>query len=281
MNILNQINEVTDFTENEKVIATYILENPETTLEMSIRELAKVTFTSASAIVRFNKKLGFDSYKKFSIQLGKDLEDYYQELGYIDANFPFSRVDDELEIAVKIARLSSETIFETQKLLSRDILRQSTDLVMAARSIYGIGVSHSYNRLMDFHTKMLRIKKYVKLMPLQSDQYHLTNEAEKNDVAIIISYGGTTAEIINDTKEFKKRDVKIIAVTSNLSGELSELADVLLPLPQRENPEENISTFVSQISTEYVLNTLYSCVYRRDYRENIKGIRLAPTSILK
>lgn len=281
MNILTRINETINFTSNEKNIAKYILEQPEKVIDMSIRQLAEATFTSPSGIVRFTKKIGFTSYKKFTIQLSKDVADYLEELEYIDANFPFSRFDNEIEISVKIAKLSSEIIFQTQKLLTQESLQEATDLIMNANSIYGIGVSHSYNRLMDFYTKLLRIRKYIKLMPLQSDQYHLTNEAKKGDVAIIVSYGGTTAEILNDAKEFHKKGIQIIAVTSNLTGELSKVASAILPLPKRENPEENISTFVSQVSIEYILNTLYSCIYRRDYRENIKNIRSAPTSFLK
>jgi DNA-binding MurR/RpiR family transcriptional regulator len=281
LNILNKINEITNFTTNEKIIASYILEYPEQVIEMPIRKFAEVTYTSPSSIVRFNKKLGFSSYKKFTLQLSKDLHDYLEELEYIDANFPFSRFDDEIEISIKIAKLSSETIMQTQKLLNQESLKTATNLMVNASSIYGIGVSHSYNRLMDFHTKLLRIRKYLKLMPLQSDQYHLTNEAKKGDIAVIVSYGGTTAEVLNDAKEFHHRGIQLIAITSNLSGELSQIADVILPLPKRENPEENISTFVSQISIEYVLNTLYSCIYRRDYRENIKNIKSAPTSFLK
>lgn len=281
LNILHYLKEESNLTENEKNIAQFVLVHPEKVIDMSIRDLAKATYTSPSAIVRFNKKLGFLSYKKFILQLSKNLGDYYEELEYIDANFPFTPFDNEAEIAIKIAKLSSETIFQTQKLLHQENLKVATNLIIKANSIYGIGVSHSYNRLMDFYTKMLRIRKYIKLMPLQTDQYHLTNEAKKGDVAIIVSYGGTTAEVLNDAVEFHRKGIHLISITSNLTGELSALSDVILPLPKRENPEENISTFVSQVSIEYVLNTLYSCIYQRNYRENIKNIRSAPTSFLK
>lgn len=281
MTVLDQLNEQNNFTENERQIASYLLKNEARIVELSIRALAKESYVSASAIVRFYQKLGFDSYKLFIIHLTKELDYRCKEVEYVDANFPFSRIDSDAEIAMKIAKLSSETIYDTQRQLDEQSLTKATDYLLKAHSIYGIGVSHSFNRLMDFHTKMLRIRKYVKLMTLQSDQYHLTDEAHKGDAVLAISYGGSTAEIINDTREFKRRGVKTIAVTSNTTEELAMLADVILPLPKRENPEENISTFVSQIAIEYVLNTLYSCVYKRNYQTNIASIRPAPTSFLK
>ena len=53
------------FTEREKMIAAYILENSEKVIHMSSRELARNTFTNATTIVRFVKKLGYSSYNDF------------------------------------------------------------------------------------------------------------------------------------------------------------------------------------------------------------------------
>ncbi|MBM6842164.1 MurR/RpiR family transcriptional regulator [[Clostridium] spiroforme] len=69
------------FTEREKIIAAYILENSEKVIHMSSRELARNTFTNATTIVRFVKKLGYSSYNDFKINYLYDLKNdtYDQE----------------------------------------------------------------------------------------------------------------------------------------------------------------------------------------------------------
>ncbi|WP_314066239.1 MurR/RpiR family transcriptional regulator [uncultured Vagococcus sp.] len=280
MTIIKRLNEKVGYTEGESVLADYILKNAELVLNYSIRELSQQAFTSTSTIFRLCQKLGLSGYKEFVIKLSRDLESQYNNLAGIDANFPFSRVDSDLLVAKKIAALSSETITQTHLLLTESMLNQAVDLIVQAESIFGIGVSHSFNRAVDFQTKMLRIDYYVKLMPLQADQFHLANHGTAKDVAIIISYGGTTAEILSDAKLLKKKGCKLIVVTSNSEGDLARMADGLLPLPKNEDADLNISTFSSQIATEFVLNVLYSCVYKRNYLENIKKNKNAPTSYL-
>lgn len=280
MNVIKALSIKEAFTDGEKNLADYILRYPEKVLDLSIRELSQVTFSSTSTIFRLCKKLGLSGYKEFVIKLSRDLQGNYNSVQGVDANFPFGRLDSDLLIAQKISTLSSETIEATQSLLTEKVLNQAVDFIINAESIFGIGVSHSFNRAVDFQTKMLRINLFVKLIHLQSDQFHLANHATKNDVALLISYGGKTAEIISDARRLSLNKCKIIAITSNLTGDLGKYADVVLPLPKNENADLNISTFASQVATEYLLNVLYSCIYKRNYVTNIESNKSAPTSSL-
>lgn len=280
MTIIKELTEKVGYTEGESILADYLLQNAEHVLNYSIRELSQQAYISTSTIFRLCKKLGLSGYKEFVIKLSRDLASHYNNFAGIDANFPFSRVDSDLLVAKKIATLSNETITQTHLLLTETMLNRAVELIVKAESILGIGVSHSFNRAVDFQTKMLRIDYYVKLMPLQADQFHLANHGTVKDVAIIISYGGTTAEVLSDAKLLKQKQCKLIVVTSNVEGELARMADVVLPLPKNEDADLNISTFSSQIATEFVLNVLYSCVYKRNYLENIEKNKSAPTSYL-
>lgn len=280
MNVIKGLEEKKGYTAGEAVLADYILAHGEQVLKWSIRELSQQSFTSTSTIFRLCKKLGLSGYKEFVIKLSRDLESHYHAIASIDANFPFSRADSDVLVAKKIATLSNETITQTHVLLTEEMLSQAVALIVEADSILGFGVSHSFNRVVDFQTKMLRIDYYVKVMPLQADQFHLANHATAQDVALVISYGGTTAEILSDARLLKRRRCKLIVVTSNVDGELAKMADAILPLPKNENADLNISTFSSQIATEFALNVLYSCVYKRNYLENIEKNKSAPTSYL-
>lgn len=74
ISILKQLYKQENFTEREKMIAAYILENSEKVIHMSSRELARNTFTNSTTIVCFIKKLGYHSYNDFKINFLYDLK---------------------------------------------------------------------------------------------------------------------------------------------------------------------------------------------------------------
>ncbi len=56
------------FSETESVIASYLLKNFRQLPTMSTRQLARATFCSPAAIVRFCQKLGFGGYTEFRVK---------------------------------------------------------------------------------------------------------------------------------------------------------------------------------------------------------------------
>ncbi|GEM_PF-311368 len=73
--IIRRIKETLNFTEIEKQIAQYILENPEHVVQNSAKELAVLMYTSSPSIVRFCKKIGTTGYPDFRMQF---IEEYAQ-----------------------------------------------------------------------------------------------------------------------------------------------------------------------------------------------------------
>lgn len=56
MSLLSRLKEQNNFTEREKMISQYIIENSEQIINMSSRELANRTLTNSTTIIRFVKK---------------------------------------------------------------------------------------------------------------------------------------------------------------------------------------------------------------------------------
>ena len=191
---------------------------------------------------------------------------------------PFLAQDSDLLIAKKIAQLTTETVQSTQQLLTEAMLNKSIDLLLTAENILAVGVSNSYIRLTDFQTKLLRIQLFIHLIPYQAEQFYLAINATKNDVAILVSYSGNTAEIVNEARIFAEGGTPIIAITSDLNSQLAKYATVILPIP---NVEHAVSTFSSQLAIEYILNVLYSCIFSRNFDKNYTSQKNTPTSILK
>ncbi|MJR68114.1 MurR/RpiR family transcriptional regulator, partial [Escherichia coli] len=112
-------------------------------------------------------------------------------------------------------------------------------------------------------------------------QFYLAINATKNDVAILVSYSGNTAEIVNEARIFAEGGTPIIAITSDLNSQLAKYATVILPIPNVEHADFKVSTFSSQLAIEYILNVLYSCIFSRNFDKNYTSQKNTPTSILK
>ena len=281
MNVLEFLETHSTFTDSERTVVQYVLEHTEAVLNASIYTVAEKTNTSTPTIVRLCKKCGLRGFKEFKIALARDLEFQLNTIRSVDVNIPFESKDPDLVISKKIAHLSSETILSTQQLMTTSKLNYAVKLINNAENLFGIGVSDTYLRLKDFQLKLLRINVYLKMIDLQAEQYHLAKNTGKNDVAIIISNSGKTAEIVNDAKEFYMNKTPIIAITGNPKSPLANYASVLFELPRQEDEKFKVSNFSSQLAIEYILNVLYSCIFNSNFDENILANKSTPTSLFE
>ena len=74
--LVKQLQDKDGFSESESMIADYLLANFRMLPGMSTRQLAKETFTSSAAIVRFSQKLGFGGYTEFRVKFLAEMMQY-------------------------------------------------------------------------------------------------------------------------------------------------------------------------------------------------------------
>lgn len=280
MDLLASLQNKKNFSNNEGMIADYMLAHKEEVLKMSVRELSEKTFTSTSTIIRLCQKLGLEGFKEFKISFSRCLEASYQTIHDIDVNMPFHSTDSFIEISSKIAQLNKETITNCQMFLDEKLLEKAVDMILSAQHIMAVAVSNSFIRAQDFQQRMLKIGYYVELVYFQPDQVFLATNATQKDVVLLISYSGTTAEIENEAKVLKKRKIPFILISSNKNCFAAQYADLLLLLPDAENNIQTLSTFSSQTAIAYVLNVLYACIFRVHYYRNINTRRIGKKSYL-
>lgn len=92
-----------DFSNNERAVASYILEQKLNIKNMTVKEIAEATFTSSSALSRVACKMNYKSWNAFKEAYLEEelyLESHFHE---IDANYPFNRKDSFISIESKLA----------------------------------------------------------------------------------------------------------------------------------------------------------------------------------
>ena len=271
MSIMTQLEFELEFSESEKEIARYILNHGDDVLSMSVKELAKNTYTSPATIVRLCKKIGLEGYNDFKIKYSAELQYDLHHSNRIDVNFPFEKKDTHPMICHKLASLSEEVIADTIKLIDFDQLEKIVDLLYQSHDIDIYGSGNSLLAAMSFQHKMMRIARNVNLKALHGEQVFLSYNSDEKRIAVIISYSGETHDLIQIAQILKEKKTPIIALTSIGDNHLSHYADYILNIGSREKIFTKIAPFASQVSMEYLLNVIFSCIFQKDYDQNIQN----------
>ena len=271
MSIMTQLEFELEFSESEKEIAKYILNHGEAVLSMSVKELAKHTYTSPATIVRLCKKIGLEGYNDFKIKYSAELQYDLQHTDRIDVNFPFQKDDSHPLICHKLASLSQEVIADTVKLIDFNQLHQMVDLIYHYPTIDIYGSGNSLLAAMSFQHKMMRISRDVNLRVLHGEQIFMSYNTNPDRIGMIISYSGETNEVIQIAQTLKEKKTPLIVLTSIGDNRLSHYADYILNIGSREKIFTKIAPFASQISMEYLLNVIFSCLFQKDYEQNIQN----------
>ena len=235
------------FTKREKLIADYLLLKERRILNMSAKEISEITGTSAPTVVRFSKKLGFNSLNEMKLSLSISFENNKS-----DKKFEYLDEDLSVRNIINGIRQTFKNIVDvTSDLIKEDELEKAIEILINAKSIYIFGVGVSGLVGLDFYYKLSRIGKRC----VYHNDAHLQVTSsvliEKDDVALVISYSGETREVILCAENIKKNNVKLISITkASIDNKLSNISDITLNVPYVEKSlrEGAISSRISQLA---------------------------------
>lgn len=258
------------FSNSEKVIIDFILKEKMHIKEMTTKDIAQATYTSPSTLIRIAHKMKFKGWNELKEAYLKEEEYLQSHFSNIDANIPFGNDDTIMSIASKIAILKKEAIDDTLSLVRHDDLQRAVQLIKKASSINIFAVSNNGLITQEFAHRMSRIQKKVTICHLQGDLIYNAINIDVNACAIIVSYSGETPILSRVIQALKSNHIPIIGITNIGQNTVSKNADVVLRVCTREKLYSKIATYSTDISFEYILDLLYSCVFALDYDHNLE-----------
>lgn len=264
------------FSSTEKEVAESILANPYLVVDMSVHELAKHTFSSASTIVRLCNHTGYSGYKEFRKAVTYELAQ--REQTKKTEQKEIARSDSLEEIIDKITYLNIISLEETKQLLDVESLRACMELIQRAKVIYLFGLGASLCAAKDAYLKFLRLNKLCIINEDWHSQLLQARNATREDLAIVISYSGATVEIIECMKTLKSNGTPIIAITRCVQSPVSELADQLLYTAANESLFRS-GAMSSRMSQLNIIDILYTALANDRYDETLE--QLSKTHIYK
>ncbi|GEO79745.1 transcriptional regulator [Companilactobacillus mindensis DSM 14500] len=268
MTIISQLSAAKNFNGSEKQLAAYIIKHKETVIDQSIQDLATATFSSTSTIVRLCRKIGLKGYKDFKIKLSAELQRHYQDISTVDPDFPFTEDDSNKEISQKLFRVMDTSLKQTNDLLTNELLERAVREILQAKKLGIFAYGDTYISALSFQNKLMKIDHEINLPTLTDESKFLAANFKPADCAILISYSGRSKSTYQIAKILRLNGCRIITITSDSQSEIAKLSDVILPIASSESEALKISPFASQVAIEYVLNTLYACLFVANYDVN-------------
>ncbi|WP_319370619.1 hypothetical protein [uncultured Ilyobacter sp.] len=188
------------FKEDEDEIISFIKNNPEDCIEMGITKLAKINYTSTSAIVRIAKKLGY--------------------LGYTDMVYSMKKkVKNKTDLDINI-----ETKYRVRNV--KEIKLFINCLLEKKIAVYG----EDFSRIIGtyIHNRLFTLGIESHFLDCINSKLFFDGIGQKYDTIILISNTGESEkcmEIINNAKESKK-NYTIISFTGKRNNSIADNSDV-------------------------------------------------------
>lgn len=269
MNIFSKMDNLTNLTENEKILVSFIKENPEAFVKMTSAEISKASFVSNATIYRLCKKLDLAGISEFKILISASASDYLKERTTLDFNYPIHPNETQHQITRTLQELYGQTVVSTLNNLDLEQLRQAASLMKKKPSIDLYTSAGNLFFAENFKFQMQEIGKFVNV-PVEEYHQRLTAAASgSSHLSIVVSYGGrgTVIPKIVDTLQKNKSPILLISSTEEIP--FAKAATHHLYLSSNENHYNKISSFATRLSLLFLLDCLYTSYFKLDYEENI------------
>ncbi|MCH6265562.1 MULTISPECIES: MurR/RpiR family transcriptional regulator [Neobacillus] len=252
------------FTNTEKKVADYVLENIKDVIYMSITDLADACDVGESSVFRFCKTMNLKGYQEFKIALAHSISQG-EETPQISGQITMQ--DTIGELASKILTTNVSALTDTFNLINEDDISTAIDYIIAADRVHFFGVGASLMTAMEAKNKFMRVTNKTECSIDTHLQIMSAALMTDNDVAVLISYSGSTKDTIEVARVVKERGAKIIAITRFAKSPLTSYADITLLCGANEGPLQG-GSLSAKLSQLYLLDLLYAEYFKRTYKES-------------
>ncbi len=252
------------FTKSEKKVADYILNSKKSDItRITISELAANCGVSEATIVRYVKKVGFESFQDFKLNLALDNDD---EVVEDEKDITISQNDSPQDILRKTKVGFLQSIENTNAIIDMNKFLQAANFIRSAKKIeiYGVGSSSAVGKILQYKLTRLGFPAYA----IEDPHMQAISAAtlDLGDLAFGISQSGSTKDTVDSLAIAKKHGATTICLTEHVNSPITKYADVVLEIYSGENPVKTSagrSILVQVFAVELLSGLLYSTEYEK------------------
>lgn len=264
-----------NLTNTEKKVADYVLENMKNVVYMSITDLADACGVGESSIFRFCKSLGYKGYQEFKIALAHSIT-VENEIPQLTDHVTMG--DSMEQVASKVLSNNISALNETFNLLNFDDIEKAVHYIVSAERVIFFGVGSSLVTAFEAKNKFMRITNKTECSMDSHLQMMSAALMTERDVAVVISYSGSTKDTIELAKKAKERGATVISITRFTKSPLTNYSDLTLLCGANEGPLQG-GSLSAKISQLYLLDMLYVEYFKRTHEESIVNKESTATAV--
>jgi len=266
-------------TKSEKKVADAVIKDPNKTIYSSISDFADEAQVGDTTILRFCRKIGFKSYQAFKLALAQEISNQDNE-AVSALNVELREGDTLEELARKTLNINVCARNETLSLLDLKEVKKAVDSIVSAKKInfYGVGVSAITAQ--DAVSKLVRIGLNAACFTDIHMQMMQASLMSGDDVAVGISFSGSTKDTIDVLKMAKDTGAKIISITHHARSPITKISDIVLLHGSKEGPLQGgaLSTKMSQLM---VIDVLYNAIFMKLGSKAVSNKEITSKAVLE
>ncbi len=215
------------FSKGQKLIARYIVAHYDKAAFMTAARLGQAVNVSESTVVRFASQLGFDGYPSLQKCLQELIRNRLTNVQRMEITGEQLGDGDVLE---RVLTMDINKIRRTLEETSRQEFAQSVDALIAARTIYIVGIRSSSSLASFLYFYFNHIFDNVKLInaTTTSDVFEHLVKLKDDDVFIGISFPRYSNRTVAAIKFARSKGAKTIAITDSSVSPIAKYADFRL-----------------------------------------------------
>ncbi|WP_343248677.1 MurR/RpiR family transcriptional regulator [Diplocloster hominis] len=264
------------FTKAERKVADYLLQHAQDVLFMSITDLADACKVGETTVFRFCKTMKLQGYQEFKIKVSLSIKGEEEAQPLLE---DVNKDDNLMVLTQKLLNSNVNAVVETNALLDHQKLLQVLRAMVPARKIMFFGVGSSGHVAMMATNKFLRITDKVFCYTDSHMQAMAASLLGQQDVAVVISYSGSTKDSILTAKLAKEAGAYVVGITRFAKSPLTTYSDTSILCGAKEGPLQGGST-TAVMSQLYIMEVLYTEYYRQTYNESYINNKKSAESIV-
>ena len=271
MDLKKALDNMALFSSKEYKVIQYIMDNPSQFLDMTIRDLSKMTGVSISTIVRVTKKLGTEGYYDFKIEFFKQSKQQ-NKINYSIEEASITRRDTPYQVIQKITAIEMRISDEVKNEMDLKQIERIVEYILKAEKItlYGSGVNRHLNEL--FSYSLLRATKNSYVPSTWDDRFLRMRLSNERDVAIILSHRGNNAKYYRLMQGLHQKNIPIILLTGSKESKMATLATEVIYI----NPGhrfEDMANVIFTTSVSYVYDVLFAYIFNQQYDDIVDNTK--------
>lgn len=267
--LYNKLKNLKHITHQEEAVVQYILDHPSDLLRMSINDLAILSYSSTSTIVRLCKKLGYKGFTDFKLTYVSEFSLFLEQQEHLK-DIPFTPKSSLNDVVSRLPMIYQRAIDETRTMLDYEVLNRCIKHIQTSKhiGIYGTGLNFDLAKMYQYKFEEVGIP----AIAYDSTHWQHLSRLKLHDIpsfAILISLTGSNPIIIDTAKRMNSLGIPTLSISGRNNDKLSSLCNENIRIIDIANTLE-LYNLTSAIAAQYILDIFVAMSVIKNYEEILK-----------